>query len=72
MMPMLQLTPAAAARMYEGPRYRRSRSPAETRKFLREQIRKLKASDSLMSRYFGCIAEAIMKIDPRDLVRAAR
>ena len=69
MMPVLQLTPAAAARCYAGPRFHRSRSPAEKRQILREQIRSFKASPLIAMRYIGCILEAIQRL-PKTLAKA--
>ena len=64
MMPSLQLTPAAAARIYQGPHFHKPRTSSEQRKLLREQIVMLKASPSILAQYCGCIAEAIMKFKP--------
>jgi hypothetical protein len=62
MMATLALTPDAAARIYDGPRFHRSRSPAENRRIIRNSIRALKASPSMAMRYAGCILEAIQKL----------
>lgn len=71
MMPTLQLTPAAAARIYEGPRFHRSRSPAENRRIIRDTIRKFKDHPSPAVRYMGCILEAITKLKPHPAAAAA-
>jgi hypothetical protein len=68
MMSTLQLTPDAAARIYQGPRFHRSRSPAENRRIIRDTIRKFKSHHSAAVRYMGCVLEAITKLKPRDLV----
>ncbi len=60
----LKLTPAAAGRMYHGPCFHRSRTPAENRRIIRQQIRQLKASVSMDLRYMGCILEAIANFKP--------
>ena len=62
MMPVLQLTPAAAGRMYAGAHFHRSRSPEENRRMIREKIRALKASPLTALRYMGCILEAIQRL----------
>ena len=68
MMPTLQLTPAAAGRIFSGPRYHRSRSPAENRRIIWDQIQELKTSPIIALRYMGCVLEAIGKIKPSDLI----
>jgi hypothetical protein len=62
MMPVFQLTPAAAGRIYDGPHFHRSRSLEENRRIIRDSIRALKASPSMAMRYFGCVLEAIQKL----------
>jgi hypothetical protein len=56
------LTPDAAARIYDGPHFHRSRSPQENRRLIRDQIRRLKASPSMTMRYAGCVLEMISKL----------
>jgi hypothetical protein len=62
MMATLQLTPDAAARLYEGPRFHRNRTAQENRQLVRDQIRRFKASSSLAMRYMGCILDAIQRL----------
>ena len=62
MMPVLQLSPVAAARIYDGPRFHRSRSPEEQRQLIGAAIRRLKASPSMTMRYAGCVLEMISKL----------
>ena len=61
----LHLTPDAAARLYSGPRFHRSRTPAENRRLIREQIRLFKGSASAAVRYMGCVLEAIANLKPK-------
>ncbi|MGO8839479.1 MAG: hypothetical protein ACLQQ0_18890 [Limisphaerales bacterium] len=71
-MATLQLTPAAAGRLYDGPHFHRSRSAVENRAILRSQIQQLKQSPVMALRYVGFIAEAISKIKPGDLLPKKR
>jgi len=61
MTPTLQLTPNAAARLYDGPRFHRSLTPAQQRQVIRGVIRQYKASPHAVLRYMGCVLDAIMK-----------
>lgn len=62
----LHLTPAAAGRLYQRPRYRRSlgtkRTPQDNLRIIGEQIQNMKASSLPGLRYIGCILEAIQRI----------
>jgi len=53
----LKLTPAAAGRMYHGPRYRRSAD-----RIIIQQIGRFKASAEASVRYLGHVLEAIAKL----------
>jgi len=64
MMPTLQLTHDAAARIYDGPRFHRSRTPAENRRIIRDTIHQFKNHPSTAVRYMGCVLEAITKLKP--------
>jgi hypothetical protein len=64
----LKLSPAAAGRMYRGPRFHRSRGPQENRRIIREQIRKFKASAEAGVHYLGVILEAIAGISQKQQV----
>jgi len=61
----LHLTPAAAGRMYGGPRFHRSRSPQDNRRIILEQIRRFKDSAEASVRYLGHVLEAIANLKPQ-------
>lgn len=62
MMATLQLTPASAARIYDGPRFHRSRSPEENRRIIRDTIRTFKNSPSPVYQFIGGILDVIQKL----------
>lgn len=59
MMPTLKVTPDAAARMYQGPRYHLS--PEEHRRRLLKAARTMKRSRCDLQKYLGKVVEAIIK-----------
>jgi hypothetical protein len=67
MMPTLQLTHDAAARIYDGPRFHRIRTASEQRRIIRDNIRQLKRNPSIVMRYAGHVLEAIANINPKEL-----
>ena len=60
----LQMSPAAAGRLYRGPRFHPSSAP-DPRRLVLEQIRKFKCSAEASVRYLGHVLDAIAKLKPQ-------
>ena len=62
MSPTLQLTPAAAARIYQGPRFHRRRAPRQIVKLFRERVKDVTYDSDVLQIYLGTVIEQIAKL----------